>query len=45
LTVERLASAERLRRGSSAEGFERAAAEAKLEALMSGAPTSELSER
>jgi beta-N-acetylhexosaminidase len=45
LTAERLARAERLRRQSGVEGFERAAAEAKLDALLSEAPISELAER
>jgi beta-N-acetylhexosaminidase len=45
LTAERLARAERLRRQSAAENFERAAAEAKLDALLSGTSIPELAER
>jgi beta-N-acetylhexosaminidase len=45
LAAIRLANAEALRRRSAADGFERQAAEAKLDALFSGAQTPELAER
>ncbi len=45
LAAERLANAEALRRQYAAEGFDRAGAEARLDALLSGARTPEHVER
>jgi beta-N-acetylhexosaminidase len=45
LTAERLRRGEAMRRGSAANGFDRAEAEARFDALLAGAPISELAEQ